>query len=99
MYGMRPTRTSGRLGARRVEGAQDVVERVALGGDFFGAADEREERIEGHALRRLRTDGMVDLLTDDGALHVVHAEGECRLREEGGHHDPVRLDVREVVEK
>ncbi len=41
---------------------------------------------------------MEDLLAHDGALHVVRAEVERDGRERHAHHDPVGLDVRDVVE-
>ena len=40
-----------------------------------------------------------DLLADDGALDVVRAEVERHLGERQPHHDPVGLDVRNVVEE
>ena len=41
---------------------------------------------------------MRDLLLDDGALDVVGPEREANLGERRGDHDPVRLDVLDVVE-
>ena len=60
---------------------------------------------ETHELRDLllglgtRTGGVEDLLAHDRALHVVCAEMQRHLRKRQAHHDPVRLDVRDVVEQ
>src|SRR3569623_1530959 len=96
---MRPTRTSGRLGGRRIEGAEGVVERVALDGDAAGAANEREQIVERESLRGVRARLMINLLTHHGALEIVHAPRQCDLRQEWRDHDPVRLHMVEVVEK
>src|SRR6185503_1162689 len=42
---------------------------------------------------------MIDLLAHDSAFDVVDSERQRYLREELGHHDPVCLDVLEVVEE
>ena len=42
---------------------------------------------------------MIDLLAHHRPLEIVHAEGERSLRQERRDHDPVRLDVLEVVEE
>ena len=42
---------------------------------------------------------MVDLFLDHGAVNVVGAEAERHLRHPRRHHNPVSLDVREVVEQ
>ena len=41
---------------------------------------------------------MIDLLPHHSAFNVVHAERQRDLRQCRGHHDPVRLDVLEVVQ-
>src|SRR5450432_2112062 len=96
---MRPTRTSGRLGGRRIEGANGVVERVPLDRNSPRAADEREQIVEGESLRRVRAGLVIDLLAHHRPLEVVDAPGERDLRKEGRDHDPVRLDVVEIVEE
>src|SRR4051812_49213230 len=77
---------------------QLVVERVALHRDSSRIADEAHEL--GHLLLRpaRRAGGLKDLLAYHGPLHVVGAEVQCELRHRHPHHDPVRLDVRDVVE-
>src|SRR4051812_17112525 len=96
---MRPTRTSGRLGGQRVEGAKSVVERVALDGDASGAADEREQVVEREPLCGVRARLVIDLLAYHGALEIVHTPRQRDLRQERRDHDPVRLHMVEVVEK
>src|SRR3569623_2463940 len=96
---MRPTRTSGRLGGRRIEGAKDVIERITLDGNTTGAPNQCEQIVEGESLRGVRARFVIDLLTHDRALEIVHAPGERDLRQERRDHAPVRLHMVEVVEK
>src|SRR5881275_2638990 len=96
---MRPTRTSGRLGGQRIEGAKGVVERIALDGDASCASNEREQIVQSESLRRVRTRLVIDLLADHGSLEIVHAPRQRDLRQERRDHDPVRLHMVEVVEK
>src|SRR6266511_2684493 len=88
----------GFLSLRPVKHAQDLVERIALGGNAPGAPDELDDVVESHRLCRGRASFVIDLLANDGSLEIVDAERKRRLRKERGHHDPVRLDVLEVVE-
>src|SRR6185437_9831406 len=114
MYGIRPTRIDSwpssiggdvaRAGGRRehvvwLERAQDVVERVALGRLFLRAANEAENLLEGHLLRGMRAGLVIDLFAHHCPLEVVDAKMQRRLRDERRDHDPVRLDVVDVVEK
>ena len=46
----------------------------------------------------MRADCVVDLFADNGAFHVVDAERQRRLRQERRDHDPVGLDVVDVIE-
>ena len=52
-----------------------------------------------HRLRGVRAGLVVDLLAHHGALEIVHAEVQRELRQRRRDHDPVRLDVLEVVEE
>src|ERR1035437_9605016 len=93
-YEMRPS-----LITSRGPSMQLVVERVALHGDSPGILDEPYEL--GDLLLRAarRTRRLEDLLAHDRALHVVRAEVQRELRHRHAHHDPVRLDVLDVVEQ
>ena len=42
---------------------------------------------------------VIDLLANDRALQIVDAEVQRQLRQRRRHHDPVRLEVLEIVEK
>ena len=42
---------------------------------------------------------MIDLFFDHRAVEVVGAEAKRHLRHARRHHDPVRLDVRKIVEQ
>ena len=92
--------SSGRRGAGApIEHAQDVVERIALRRRLARRPDQIDDVVEAQPLRGVRAGLVVDLLAHDRSLEIVHAERERRLREERRHHDPVRLDVIEVVEE
>src|SRR6188768_1190537 len=75
-----------------------AVERVALHGHAARLADEADELTDLLLGLRARAGGVEDLLAHDGALDVVGAEVERDGRERHPHHDPVGLDVRDVVE-
>ncbi len=50
-------------------------------------------------MRCRRAGVVIDLLFDYSAVDVVRAKAQRDLRDLGGHHLPVGLDVREVVEQ
>src|SRR3954453_12055324 len=58
----------------------DVVERVALVGLAAGGADQSADRPRGHALRRLRSGHVVDVLFLHRAVEIVGAEPQRELR-------------------
>src|SRR5215212_3399361 len=89
---------SGRLG-RTVEHTQDVVKRIALRRRFSCRANQVEDVVEAQTLCGVRAGFVIDLLAYHGSLEVIHAKGERGLREERRHHDPMCLDVLEVVEE
>src|SRR5439155_23977650 len=66
-------------GITAVEGANRVIERIALDGNLPSAANEAENLIERHRLRGVGAGLVIDLLAYDGALEIVHAEVERRL--------------------
>jgi hypothetical protein len=76
----------------------DVVERVALDGDAAGVADPAHELRALHLLRRLRARVVVDVLLDHGPVDVIGPERQRELGDRDAEHDPVGLDVRDVVE-
>src|SRR5215470_6445571 len=76
----------------------DVVERVALDGDLARVADHAEDLFLGEARRALGEGGVGDLLVLERAVDVRGAEVERDRRGLLADHDPVGLDVREVVE-
>src|SRR5919108_308439 len=82
-----------------VVGADDAVERVALDGDAAGGADKTHELILGHLLGGGGTGHVVDALLHDRAVEVVDAELEQQPGGVDPEHDPVRLEVRDVVEQ
>ena len=77
----------------------DVVERVALDRLAAGGADQPLGSARGrHRLGRARAGHVVDLLFLHGAVEIVDAEPQRRLRHLDAGRDPERLDVRDVVE-
>src|SRR5439155_23267240 len=76
-----------------------VYEHVTPQGNAAFSYDEAHELV--HLLFRLRARSrrVEDLLAYDRALHIVRAEVQRDLREREPHHDPVGLDVRNVVEQ
>src|SRR5881296_3666507 len=82
-----------------VEGAKDPIERITLCRLLPGSANERQDLVERHRLRGVRTCLVIDLLAHHCPLHVVDAEMERGLRDEGSDHHPVRLDVVDIVEE
>src|ERR1700681_3636421 len=88
-----------RLRRRTVEDTQNLVKRIALGRRLARRSDQVENLVEAQSLCSVGTGFMVDLLANHGALEIVHAERERCLREKGRDHDPVRLDVLEVIEE
>src|SRR5829696_1161551 len=101
MYGMRPTRTLGRLGGpvAGLERSKLAVERVALHRNAPRAADQLEDVVEPHRLRGVRARFVVDLLAHDRSLEIVDTERERHLRYERRDHDPMALDMVDVIEK
>ena len=55
--------------------------------------------VAGHGLGSLGAGVVIDLLFHHGAVQIVGAEAQRHLRHARRHHDPVSLDVREVVEQ
>src|SRR5262249_47272006 len=66
--------------------------------DAAGLLDQAANFGDGQLLRRVGAGVVVDLLVNDGAVEVVGPEAQRHLRRLDAEHDPVRLDVREVVE-
>ncbi len=76
-----------------------MIKSVALNGNAAGRGDETRQLGAGHTLRGGRAGVVVNLLLDNRAVDIVGAEAKCDLRDFRGHHLPVSLDVREVVEQ
>src|SRR5262249_20976090 len=74
------------------------VERVALDGDAAGSADKAFELGARSEFGSLGAGVMIDLFFDHGAVEVVCAKAQRDLRDARCEHDPISLDVFEVVE-
>src|SRR5712692_4094196 len=86
-------------GRRELRPVNRPVERVALNRLAPRFADQPLELGAGSELRRGCAGVVVNLLLDDGAVNVVRAEAQRDLRNSRREHDPVGLDVVEVVEQ
>src|SRR5271163_4053280 len=75
-----------------------IVERVALDGDPAGGANQAFEVGAGEAFGRGGAGVVINIFLDDGSIEIVRAETESDLRDALGEHDPVGLDVIEIVE-
>src|SRR5918995_314806 len=78
---------------------QLVVESVPLHRDAARGLDHTNELFDLLLGLGPRAGGVEDLLPHDRSLNVVCAEMQGNLRERKAHHDPVGLDVRDVVEE
>ena len=75
-----------------------MIERVAFDGNPSGLGDQAPDLGDGRFLGRLGARFVVDLFVDHGPVEIVGPEGQGDLRRLEPEHDPVRLDVRKVVE-
>src|SRR6516165_2832208 len=93
--------TGGRSGddGRKLRAVDGAVERVAFHGDAAGRADEALEFGARSKLGGLRAGIVIDLLFDDGAVQIVCAKMQRNLSDAGRKHNPVGLDMVEIVEK
>src|ERR1700744_2410585 len=76
-----------------------TIERVALEWLAAGLADEPYQVAAAHALRRARASIVVDLLFNHRAVDIIRTKAQRDLSDARGHHLPVRLDVRKVVQQ
>src|SRR6185369_12713906 len=75
-----------------------AVEGVAFDGFAAGFDDQALDLVAGEEFGGGSAGVVIDELVADGAVDVVGAVGEGRLRGANAKHDPVGLDVRDVVE-
>ena len=87
------------VGDQRRPLGDDVVERVALDRGAAGVLDEADDLGRVHHLRRGGARHVIDALFLDGAVEIVGAEPERGLGGLDPQHDPVGLEVRDVVEQ
>src|SRR2546430_9464285 len=91
--------SSGRHRGRAFEQTQDVVEGIALRRNFARRPDQIQNLVETQTLSGVGARFVIDLFANHRSLEIVDAERKRRLREKRRDHDPVGLDVFEVVEK
>ena len=75
-----------------------TVGRIPLFRLAAGLANKAQQFLAPHVLLGGGAGIVVNLLFHDSAVDVVGAEPLRNLRNAGRHHDPVRLDMRNVVE-
>jgi len=78
-----------------VEPAQNPVFRVALRRHLARFADELQDELDIHLMRRARSG--YDVLLNHGAAEVVAAERQRLFPDFRPHRDPGRLEVRDVI--
>src|SRR5215470_6209725 len=87
-----------RDGDRCLRAGHGAIEGIALDGLAPSLANEADKFLTPHALRRGGSGIVVDLFFNDSAIDIVCAETQGNLGDLRGHHLPVRLDVREIIE-
>src|SRR5882672_8224196 len=81
-------------------GAVDsIVERVAFDGDAAGSADEAFQFGARRKFRSLGAGVVINLFFHNCSIEIVGTEAKGNLRDAWREHDPVSLDVLEVVEQ
>src|SRR5579863_438563 len=75
-----------------------AIEGVAFDGDAAGGADQAFEFGARCKLRSFCASVVINLFFDHRAVEVVCAEPQRDLRDAGRQHDPIGLDVLEIVE-
>src|SRR5215217_1050012 len=89
-----------RLYRRIVEGfAHALVQAIPLDGTLPRPADQSYQIQIRHMHRGMGPRLMVDPLVDDGTLDIIAAEAQRNLRKKRRDHGPMRLHVRNVVQK
>src|SRR5216683_134345 len=84
---------------RQLRAVDRMIERIALNRNAAGGADQAFQFIARRELRRFRARVVINLLLYHRAVEVVRAEAQRDLRDARREHDPVRLDVLEIVEQ
>src|SRR5712692_8301506 len=84
---------------RQLRAVDRMIERIALDRNAAGGADEAFQFITRRKLGRFRASVMINLLLYHRAVEVVRAEALRDLRDARREHDPVRLDVLEIVQQ
>ena len=77
---------------------KDIEVAVTCRGDAAGFLDDADDAILRQRARTLRARVVQNRLLVHRAVDVVRAEGERYLSDGDGQHDPICLDVREIVE-
>src|SRR5580704_4362328 len=95
-YKIGPRRWCDRRHLGTVDGA---IECVAFYGDAPGGADEALEFGARCELGSFRASVVVNLFFDNRAVQIVRSEAQSDLRDARRKHDPIRLDVVEIIEK
>src|SRR5258708_3866194 len=92
-------RPRGRWNRRQLRAVDRMIERIALDGNAAGGANEAFQFIARRKLGRFCPGVVINLLFHHRAVEVVRAEAQRDLRDARREHDPVRLDVLEIIEQ
>src|SRR5260370_37643550 len=85
-------------GRRQLRAVDRMIERIALDGNAAGGANEPFQFIARRELGRFRAGVMINLLFHNRAVEVVRPKTQRDLRDARREHDPVRLDMLEIVQ-
>ena len=77
---------------------KDIEVAVTCRGDAAGFLNDADDAVLRQRARTLRARVVQNRLLVHRAVDVVRAEGERYLGDRDGQHDPIRLDVREIIE-
>src|SRR5713226_533750 len=83
---------------RQLRAVNRMIEGIPFNRDAAGGADQAFELVARRKLGRFRAGVVVNLFFHNGSVEVVRAEAQRNLRDARREHDPIRLDVLEIVE-
>src|SRR6266850_3014949 len=84
---------------RQLRAVHRAIERIALDGDAPSRANQAFQFIARRELGSFRSRVVINLFFHDRAIQIVRAKAQRNLRDARREHDPVRLDVFEIVEQ
>src|SRR6202521_779306 len=84
---------------RQLRAVHRAIERIAFDGNAAGGADEALEFAARCEFRCDSASVVINLFFNNRAVEIIRPEAQCDLRDAWREHDPIRLDVLEIVEQ